>query len=41
MIEYTKNKKEIWDKTMIQTHEDEMLEILMQGLNLISEEAES
>ena len=41
MVEYTKNKKEIWDKTMIQTHEDEMLEILMQGLNLISEDAES
>ena len=41
MIEYTKNKTEIWDKTMIQTHEDEMLEILMQGLNLISEDAES
>ena len=32
---------QIWDKTMIQTHEDEMLEVLMEGLNLTSKDAES
>jgi len=41
MIQRIDNKKEIWDKTMIKNHEDEMLEVLMQGLNLISEDAES
>ncbi|WP_299065616.1 DUF262 domain-containing HNH endonuclease family protein [uncultured Psychrobacter sp.] len=41
MIQHIDDKKEIWDKTMIENHEDEMLEVLMQGLNLTSKDTES
>lgn len=41
MIQRIKGKEDKWDQTMIKNHEDEMLEVLMQGLNLISEDAES
>lgn len=34
MVEYTKNEKGIWDKTMIENHEHEMLKVLMEGLSL-------
>lgn len=34
MIECTKNEKGIWDKTMIENHEHEMLKVLMEGLSL-------
>ncbi|CAM4044263.1 DUF262 domain-containing protein [Psychrobacter arenosus] len=38
MIDCIKNKKAIWNKEMIQAHEDQMLKIMMQGLNLNSED---
>ena len=33
MIQRIDDKKEIWDKTMIENHEHEMLKVLMQGLS--------
>lgn len=34
MIECIKGEEKIWDKTMIENHENEMLEIIIKGLNL-------
>ena len=39
MIDCIKNKKAIWNKELIQAHEDQMLKIMMQGLNLNLEDA--